>query len=332
MLGRQGCRIVSGLTLKGYQGLILENRWLQIWVLPGKGSDIVQFLYKPADVDFTWSAAWGLRPRREGLSFLDQYEGGWQEVFPNGGTLADYQGAPLDQHDEVAGLPWNWQVVEERVDRVVVRLQVDLLKTPFRVEKELTLTDQGPVLTVSERVQNLSPFPQRAMWGHHLAFGPPFLTPNCRIATGAGTVLVGQEPVGARRYRPGRYAWPFVDGSDGARHDLRRVPSPGPERDIVYLTDFKEGYYRLGDPASGLGLAVRWDHGMLPYCWYWQELGANGYPWYGRHYNIGLEPFAGYPTHGLREAMENGSALTVDAHGELGLTVSIAVEEAAIGG
>ncbi len=332
MLGRQGCRIVSGLTLQGYEGLILENRWLQIWVLPGKGSDVVQFLYKPADVDFTWSTAWGLRRRRDGLNFLDQYEGGWQEVFPNGGTVADYQGAPLAQHDEVARLPWDWQVVEERRDRVAIRLNVDLLKSPFRIEKELELTNDRPVLTVRERVRNLSPFPQRAMWGHHLAFGPPFLTPDCRIETDARTVLVQPEPGDARRYRPGRYTWPWVEGTDGTRHDLRRVPPPGPERDIVYLTDFEAGSYRLGDPETGLGLVVRWDHRVLPYCWYWQELGADGYPWYGRHYNIGLEPFAGYPTHGLQEAVDNGSALTVAAYGELTLTASIAVQEGGIRG
>ena len=48
----------------------------------------------------------------------------------------------------------------------------------------------------------------------------------------------------------------------------------------------------------------------MPYLWYWQEFGASeGYPWYGRHYNIGLEPFSSYPTDGLAEAVANGSAL-----------------------
>jgi hypothetical protein len=58
-----------------------------------------------------------------------------------------------------------------------------------------------------------------------------------------------------------------------------------------------------------MGIKVEWDAEILPYLWYWQEFGATkGYPWYGRHYNIGLEPFAGYPTHGLEKAISNGSA------------------------
>jgi hypothetical protein len=61
----------------------------------------------------------------------------------------------------------------------------------------------------------------------------------------------------------------------------------------------------------GVRFRVEWDAATMPYLWYWQEYGASeGYPWYGRHYNIGLEPFSSYPTNGLAEAVENGSALT----------------------
>ena len=49
----------------------------------------------------------------------------------------------------------------------------------------------------------------------------------------------------------------------------------------------------------------------MPYLWYWQEFGATeGYQWYGRPYTTGLEPFSSYPTNGLAEAVENGTALT----------------------
>jgi hypothetical protein len=47
------------------------------------------------------------------------------------------------------------------------------------------------------------------------------------------------------------------------------------------------------------------------------KIGASGfgtsrfYPWYGRNYNVGLEPFSSYPTNGIEEAIENGSALSV---------------------
>ncbi len=309
MLGQRGCRLLTGVVLHGYDAVLMENRRLAIWVLPGKGSDIVQFLYKPRDVDVTWSTVWGLR-QNAGVSrdFVGQYEGGWQEIFPNGGMPSDYQGARLGQHDEVARLPWQWRVVEDTASRVSIRLTVELVKTPFRLEKLLTLESESGLL-ISETVTNLSSTVQSAMWGHHLAFGPPFLSSNTQIETTARTVIVTDEPIAPRRYRAGSYSWPWVLGVEGSRHDLSRVPKRDGTRDIVYLTDFDTGGYRLFDPDCGLAFSASWDAHVLPYCWYWQELGASGYPWYGRHYNIGLEPFGGYPTHGLGEAMENGSAL-----------------------
>lgn len=309
LLGQHHCRVLTDVTVRGHEAIILENRWLSVWVLPGKGGDIVQFSYKPCDLDATWGTVWGLGPPRPAAGFVDQYEGGWQEIFPNGGTESSYRGALLAQHEEAALLPWSWEVLAADRDRVAVKLTVDLLKTPFRLEKTLALTDEGPSLKISETATNLSDFPQRAMWGQHLAFGPPFLEPGCEIEARARTVVVEDEPTAPRLFRVGRYAWPYVDRVDGSRHDLRLVPSLAGARDIVYLTDFETGRYDLRHPVLGVRLTVRWDERVLPYCWYWQEYRADGYPWYGRHHNIGLEPFAGYPTHGLDEAIRNGSAL-----------------------
>lgn len=82
--------------------------------------------------------------------------------------------------------------------------------------------------------------------------------------------------------------------------------------EIVYLSGFTDGWYQIEDPARRLGFRVEWDAATMPYLWYWQEFGATeGYPWYGRHYNIGLEPFSSYPTNGLAEAVANGTALTL---------------------
>jgi len=42
----------------------------------------------------------------------------------------------------------------------------------------------------------------------------------------------------------------------------------------------------------------------------WQVYGGhNDYPWYGRTYNIALEPFSSYPPAGVPNAIQNGSAL-----------------------
>ena len=74
-----GCRISDDYTYRGLRAVVLENRALRITVLADKGTDIIEFLYKPLDVDFLWRSPLGVRnpsltvPTKEAPvgSFLD---------------------------------------------------------------------------------------------------------------------------------------------------------------------------------------------------------------------------------------------------------------------
>ena len=51
-----------------------------------------------------------------------------------------------------------------------------------------------------------------------------------------------------------------------------------------------------------------------PFLWIWQEYGAQDfYPLYGRYCNIGFESFSLFSTNGLEEAVDNGTAIALDA-------------------
>ncbi len=114
---------------------------------------------------------------------------------------------------------------------------------------------------------------------------------------------------------------------DGGTTDLSVVPAPGSPSDIAYLSGFGDnGWYELRSGDDGAGVQVAWDATVLPYLWLWHELGATAdWPWWGRAYVVGLEPFAGYPTDGLAAAVANGSALTLEPHGARHLAWSIGV-------
>src|SRR5262245_9244448 len=89
-----GCRLIE-FNLKGHRCVAVENELLRVTVLADKGTDIYEFLYKPLDIDFMWRSWVGLRDRshfvptstRENGAYMDYYEGGWQELFPNCGAL-----------------------------------------------------------------------------------------------------------------------------------------------------------------------------------------------------------------------------------------------------
>jgi hypothetical protein len=338
-----GARILE-YQFKGMRAVFLENELLRVGVLADKGTDVFEFNYKPRDMDFVWLTAGGVRNPTSYLStspdplatFMDYYPGGWQEIFPNGGAPSSYLGARFGQHGEVSNLPWDYEIVEDDENSVAVRFSVRTQKTPFYLEKELRLLSGERRLLVEETLTNESEVSLRAMWGHHLAFGRPFLEEGCRIRLpGGATAIPHDEPTHpeGRRVRGGtKYTWPFAEGESGGEVDLSVLPEPGTIGEMLYLTDLSEGFYEVENQKKGLGLRVGWDVGQMPYLWFWQEYGASGfYPWYGRHYNIGLEPFSSYPTNGLEEAVDNGTALSLGARERRRFSLRAEVFEAGSG-
>jgi Domain of unknown function (DUF4432) len=308
----------------GMRTVFLENEVLRVGVLADKGTDVIEFNYKPRDVDFVWLTAGGVRNPTSYLStspdplatFMEYYPGGWQEIFPNGGAPSSYLGARFGQHGEVSNLPWDYVIVEDDEDTVAVRFSLRTQKTPFYLEKELRLRSGERRLLVEETLTNESGVSLRAMWGHHIALGRPFLEEGCRIRLPEGaTVVPHEEPIhpGGRRVEGGRtYTWPFAEDEAGTSVDLSVLPKAGAMSEMLYLEDLSEGWYEVENPKRVLALRVEWDVDVMPYLWFWQEYGASGfYPWYGRHYNIGLEPFSSFPTDGLEEAVRNGTAMMV---------------------
>jgi hypothetical protein len=325
---------------KGMRAVSLENELLRVAVLAGKGADVFEFNYKPRDMDFVWLTAGGVKNPTSYLStspdtlatFMDYYPGGWQEIFPNGGAPSSYLGANFGQHGEVSNLPWDYEIVEDDEDAVAVRFSVRTQKTPFFLEKVLQLQSGASRLLVEETLTNESEMALRAMWGHHIVFGRPFLEEGCRIRLPQGaTVIPHDEPIhpDGRRVKGGKsYAWPLAEGESGQLVDLSVLPKRGTLNEMLYLTDLSEGRYEVENPEKGLGLRVRWDVDQMPYLWFWQEFGASGfYPWYARHYNIGLEPFSSFPTNGLREAVDNGTALSITAREERRFSLRVEVIE-----
>jgi hypothetical protein len=311
-----GARILE-YEHKGMRVVFLENEKLRVGVLVDKGTDIIEFNHKPTDTDFVWLTPGGVRNPTSYLStapdplatFLDYYPGGWQEIFPNGGAPSTYLG-------EVSNLPWDHHIVEDGEEAVAVRFSVRTQKTPFLLEKLLRLRSGECGIQFEETLTNESAVHLRAMWGHHIVFGRPFLEEGGRVRMPEGTSVVPHdEPIDpdGRRVRGGEsYSWPVAADESGVEVDLSVLPARGTPSEIVYIRDLSEGWYEIDNPKKDLGFRVEWDVRQMPYLWFWQEFGASRfYPWYGRNYNVGLEPFSSFPTNGIEEAVENGTALSI---------------------
>jgi hypothetical protein len=320
-----GCRLNDGVTWHNLRALILQNELLQLVILVDKGSEIIQFLYKPLDVDFLWRGPNQIQspdrfPRASGspsTPFFDHWGGGWFEVLPNGGPACEYKGASLGFFAETTNIPWSCKILEDTPERISVGLWVRLARLPLLLQKTLTLVSGKAALFVEERVTNEGNEPVDFMWGHHPVVGAPFLDESCRISAPDCTVEVFHAEDGPDHrmglHQTGR--WPFILDREGSSLDLRKVPSPaGRTMDNCYLYGFDQGWISVTNLRQGIGFGLAWDPTVFRYIWLWQALGGGlGYPWYGRTDNIGIEPWSSYPCSGLQECVRNGTALKLEA-------------------
>ena len=311
-----GCRVTEYLY-RGLRTVTLENELIRVTLLADKGSDIIEFLHKPTDTDFMWRSPHGVRnpatfvptvARPEG-AFLDYYPGGWQECLPTGGVAATYAGTHFGVHGEFALMPWEYRLVEDTPERVTLLLQARSYRSPIFVEKWLTLRSGRPVLQIRERLVNEGQEATEIVWGHHPAFGPPFLDDSCVVdLPGARVITTDVQP--NHRYQPGEgYQWPYVPGRDGQLIDMSMIPPPEVRtHDTVFLSDLEAGWYALTNRQRGVGFGMAWPTDVFSAIWFWQVYGgAWGSPWFGRTYNIALEPWTTTQTN-INHAIANGSA------------------------
>lgn len=272
-----------------YSALALENESLRITVLPGKGSDVIQFLHEPSDTDFLWISQPGLRPpgaiaapgTTSGNAFLDFYPGGWQEILPTFGEPCTDKGLSLGLHDEISLLAWQYSLLQDEPSCVSAQLEVRCIRTPFRLRKTLTLRP-GQILEIEDVLVNEFAETTDGTWGHHPAFGAPILDDTCRVLMPACRVKTQEEYVSPNLgLEKGQDCeWPLVRGRKGDVIDVSRIPAASAHsHDMACLYGFQEGWYVLFNDRRKIGFGMTWEHTVFKYLWFWQVYGGwSGYP------------------------------------------------------
>ena len=297
----------------GWAELELEDDELRVTVLPEKGADIVGFFHKPSGVDPLFRAPWSLQPPgsppregSDGHAFLENYGGGWQELFPNVNDPSEYAGETVPFHGEVATLPWD----AER-DGEALRCSVRCRRTPFRLERLMRI--EGGTLVLEETVTNEGDAPAHFVWGHHCVVGPPFLEAGCRLRTPARTIeTIPELWEDTARLVPGqRSSWPNARLRSGDEIDLSVVPgTEADSHDDVYLTDLEDGWVEVENPRLGLAFRLEWDPAVFRWIISWQPYGgARAMPLAGA-YALGVEPWV--TRRSLAGAVEAGEAIALD--------------------
>ena len=191
-------RIGAEERYAGAQVAVLENENLRVKVVPEKGSDIVEIVYKKRNLNLLYESPIGFR--RFGAvsapsvtadsSFLDFYEGGWQDIVPNPGLVSSNRGASWGMHGESSLLPWSAAVADDG-DRARLKVSTTLMRYPLRIEKTLTLSEGSSVLKVDEVLTNLGEQDIEFAWLQHIVFGRPMVGPGMSVDMRAGACTAG---------------------------------------------------------------------------------------------------------------------------------------------
>ena len=207
-----------------------------------------------------FQAPWGLQPPgappREGAdghAFLENYEGGWQELFPSCNDPCDVprrrDAVPRRGGDAAVGRP---RRASGEVGSALPR------RLPTRaVRAGAAHAARGRARCVLERaVANTSATSRRQfVWGHHCVLGPPFVEAGCRLdaagaddrddAGGVGGRRPASRRASARRGRTRQLA--------RRRHGrpARRARAPRPAATTTSTSTDLDGRLRCGrEPAA----------------------------------------------------------------------------------
>lgn len=320
-----GCRINDDIVWKGIHSILMQNELLQILIHTGKGSEITQFLYKPQDIDFIWHnphelhnpALFSTATGDAASPLFDHWSGGWFEAVPNAGPACTYKGAPLGFFAETINMPWHYKILQDNPDCVQVALWARTYRTPFILRKTLTLKSNIAALFIEEQLENDSKEDMDFMWMHHPVLGAPFLDETCRIDCPdcKVNVWIDEDGPGYRMELNQESRWPFVNGLNGEKIDLRKVLNrDAGTMDNTYLSEFKEPWISVTNPTKKLGFGLAFDPELWRYILLWQGYGGgSGYPWFHRTYHLGVEPWSSYQCAGLENAINNRTARILKA-------------------
>jgi galactose mutarotase-like enzyme len=331
-----GCRI-DEFVWRGHRLIVMENELLRIGILPSKGADIVELRYKPQDLDVLWHAPQPYLPPGEEIptvsrsqgNFLDYYPGGWQEVAPNAGPASVYANAQLGQHGEVALLPWDLRVLEDSETRLEIELSVETLRTPFRLCRRMSIASGSAVVNLQERMTNLGEQRLPYQWGHHCALGAPFLEEGCQLIMQPCDVVQPEYARGLQRRfavnRPARYPALETESGGSGRVDLIPAKSARCE-DVLLFSGLTRAQCALRNARRRMEVRLCWNEKAFPYVWCWQVYGGSvGYPYYGRTYNLAIEPF-NCPIEPLDKAAKDGVVPFLDAGASAEAQLEVGIE------
>ena len=113
----------TSIIEENYPGLVIENEFVRLVVLPEYGARILSFYYKPSGHEQFYINPVGTPYGMNAGNFY--YD--WLMVV--GGVFPTF---PEPEHGKTWFLPWKWEITENSEDRISVKMELqDTINYPF---------------------------------------------------------------------------------------------------------------------------------------------------------------------------------------------------------
>ena len=321
-------------NINGMRAVYLENKLLRVGILVDRGSDIFEFTYKPAQIDFLLRLKKGIRNpltdfsqiRNTKNQFEDYYYGGWQVCLPNSPAF-NYRGAELGQHGEVSLIPWTLEILDHDPAKLKIKCKADVLRLPLSIERVFTMKADSAALVIEENLRNTSSTDLDIMWGQHIAFGGDFLEAGASIETNAKTMRTEVQMPDNHMFKRGlTYDWPQALDKQGNPVDASKILPKGNGQfsDLCYLDGYDaQAFFTIKNIEKNLGFALTWDGNLFSNLWFWQERNATqDFPWWGDCFTAALEPWTSAWTSDPLNAIKKNEWRKITARTELSTRIT----------
>ena len=247
------------------------------------------------------------------------------EIIPNFGKGGSYKGIEEGIHGEVCLIPWEYRILEDSPSEVSIKFMVRTYRTPFYLEKVLTIKTGDPKLYISEKLKNEGYTNINFNWTQHPTFGGAFLDDSTIIDVPENKIKYVLKPENMGKYdevADDNIKWPKFRGYSGKYIDFSKSPTVEDESqsiDEVCLGHLKEGWYALTNIGKKVGFGMKWAKKTFPYIWIWRMYGkgCKDGPWWGRVSCMALELCSSFSPIGLNESIKNSTAIMMKPQQEI---------------
>jgi hypothetical protein len=199
------------VVLRLFRAVILENRYLQLTILPGLGGRICECIFKPTGQNIFYHnqvlmpTHWGPLSREQNWWLA---AGGMEWAFP------------VNEHGYEWGSPWSY-AIERSATETSIRLW-DAADPRPRVRVEVALVPGRACFAVRPQIENPTSSPMTYQYWSNamLTLGGPSMPPDTEFIYPAQEIII--HSAGPNSELPGervRISWPTFEGRDVAWYE-----------------------------------------------------------------------------------------------------------------